>query len=428
MQYNFSNLFNKANEEITDEFIDRYTSCIDRYDSEKTPVVLNFYKKIIFTLASSFEEETLLNIFEELAIYRISLEMPYIIMTNEINALENTLISKMHNSEIDSNIISLISLFKKIDNRVAHIYLIGYIDKLISINNVRINSLSDLLEKNIIAHYESHLIWLTDLAQHIKDEKKDNFPELDDKVCKFGKWLQYDAKNIIQNNSKFKSIDTLHINLHLFAQKIYSHIKDSEYQIQITYLEKCELISLSIGTELALIDNILMNKKVTKDALTEALNRNGLRSVFESQYELSLATNNSFVLAICDLDHFKKINDTYGHVAGDKILQSFVNIVKKDIRNSDIIIRYGGEEFIIILPAVNKKKGFDVLQNLCNSFEQSVVKFEGKNIKATVSIGMIEIKPKREFKHTFIDEYIMIADQGLYRAKNDGRNRVEPSF
>ncbi|MEA2092316.1 MAG: diguanylate cyclase [Campylobacterota bacterium] len=428
MTYDFSNLFHNNSEDILDEFIDKYTSCVDTYDDERVLVVLNFYKKIISMLNSTFKEDELLNIFENLARYKISLDVPYILTTNEINSLETILISKMTNSEISLNIIEILSLFKNINNRVAHIYLIEYINKLISLNNIRISSLSDLIDKKLISHYESHLIWLTKLAQHIKDEQKDDFVELNSNLCGFGKWLHTDAKNIIQNNSKLKSIDKLHANLHIYAKKIYSHIGYFEHHLQITYLEKCELISLSIGTELALIDNILMNKKVTKDALTEALNRNGLRSVFESQYELSLATNNSFVLAVCDLDNFKKINDTYGHIAGDKILQSFVNITKEHIRTSDVIIRYGGEEFVIILPAVNQKKGFDVLQKLCNSFEQSSIEFEDNSIKATVSIGMMEVKPKKQFKHTFIDEYIMIADQRLYRAKNAGKNRVESSL
>ena len=427
MQYNFSNLFHNSSEEILDEFIDKYTLCISTSDDERTLVILNLYRKILSTLNSNFKEEELLSIFEELSTYKISYDVPYILITNEINALKSILISKVDIGEIGTNIIQILTLFKNINNRTAHIYLNGYIDKLLSLNNLRISSLSDLVEKNIISHYESHLIWLTKLARHIKEEQKDDFPQLDDKLCEFGKWLHSDAKSIIQNNSKYKNIDSLHASLHLFAKKIYSHVGDFEYHILITYLEKCELISLSIGTELALIDNILMNKKVTKDGLTGALNRNGLRSIFESQYELSLATNNPFVLAICDLDFFKKINDTYGHVAGDKILQNFVTIAKQHIRSSDVIIRYGGEEFVIILPAVTKEKGFDVLQTICKSFEQSSLEFEGKIIKATLSIGMMEVKPTKQFKRTFIDEYIMIADRRLYTAKHAGRNRVESS-
>ena len=427
MTYSFSNIFHTNCEEVLDEFIDKYTSCVNTYNDEKTFVIRDYYKEILTILQSGFKKNELLGMFEKLAKYKISLDVPYILITNEINALKGVLISKMSEQEISSNIIHILSLFKDINDKVAQIYLNEYVNELLRLNNLRITSLSDLIEKNIITHYESHLVWLTELARHVRDEKKENFPQLDEKFCDFGKWLHSDAKNIIQNNSKYKTIDALHSNLHLFAKKLHSHLGDAENHIQITYLEKCELISLSIGTELALIDNVIMNKKVTKDTLTGALNRNGLRSVFENQYELSLATSNPFVLAVCDLDYFKKINDTYGHIAGDNILKSFVNIVKKHIRNSDVIIRYGGEEFVIILPAVSKEKGFEVLERICKNFEQTTLVFEGKNLNATVSIGMMEIRPEKVFQSSFIDEYIMIADQKLYTAKHTGRNRVECS-
>ena len=258
-----------------------------------------------------------------------------------------------------------------------------------------------------------------------RSKKIKDFPELDEVKCNFGKWLKQDAKKIIQNNSKLKLIALAHKNLHLMAKKILTHLENDESHAVLTYLEKCEVISLSIGTELALIDNMLINKQISKDSLTGAVNRQGLESIFINQYELSLATNNSFILAMCDLDNFKKINDSYGHVAGDKVLKLFVNIVKKYIRSSDIIIRYGGEEFTIILPAINKENGFKVLEKIRKNFAKSVLKFKEKNIKTTVSMGLVEINPESFYKKYFLDEYIMIADKKLYYAKNSGRNRVE---
>ena len=421
--HDFSLILNDDNNSLFNEFTDRYTACINSYDDEKFDTVMAYYKRIIDTLSKPFEIENLLCSFEALAKYKMSISIPYVIMTNEIYGLKNILISKM--AKENGNILELFSLFIIINNRVAKIYLHDYIEKLISLNNVRISSLSDLVEKNIISHYESHLIWLTHLAQKIRDEDKNKFVELDHTLCKFGTWLKSDAKQIILNNSKYKSIDNLHRNLHLFAKKIFSQIAMDEYHILITYLEKCELISLSLGTELALVDNILMNKRITKDTLTGALNRHALKNVFESQYELSLATNSSFVLAMCDLDYFKEVNDNYGHIAGDKLLKSFVDTVKKNIRSSDVIVRYGGEEFVIMLPAINKEKGFEVLEKIRLDFQRSPIYFNSSQVGTTVSIGMIEIHPEKEYNKCFVDEHIMIADQELYMAKKSGRNRVE---
>jgi diguanylate cyclase (GGDEF)-like protein len=419
MQYDFSS----ASLKLVD-FIDAYTTCISISSDVNTVTTTGLYEKVFHILERAFEEEELMSLYQVIAEYKISKEIPYAIISNEIYGLKNLLISNFSTKTSGDEIVKVLTLFQKISNKVAHLYLLKYIEKLISLNNVRLSSISDLVEKNIISHYESHLIWLTELAQHIKNAQKKDFPELDASTCEFGKWLQGDAKQIISNNSKYKNIVTIHNNLHLFAVKIFNILELGEYHVLITYLEKCELISLSIGTELALLDQILINKQITKDTLTGALNRHGLRSVFESQYELALATSNSFIVAMCDLDFFKNVNDTYGHVAGDRVLKLFVDTVKENIRNSDVIIRYGGEEFVIMLPTIQKLKGYEVLNKICAEFAKTSLNFEGEEISSTVSIGMVEIQPDYLFKNNFLDDYLMIADKKLYQAKENGRNRV----
>lgn len=428
MVYDFSAVFKEDADTILDEFLDKYTTYIetDSEDGMSMSIFSNHYRDILNTFKGEFKEEFILDLFEKVAQYEISLKMPYIVIMNELFCLKHLLLAKMAYNERDHLYISqMLTLFQKINNRVAKIYLHQYIDLVLSLNKMRRISIADLVERKTIKHYEDHLVWLTGLAQSVRDKNLDVFPELEETQCSFGKWLNNDGKIIIQNNSKYNAINALHNNLHQFAQKIFVRMHTDEYDILITYLEKCELISLSIGTELAMIDNILMNQQVTKDSLTGALNRNGLKNIFESQYELSFATSNHFVLAMCDLDHFKEINDTYGHVAGDDILMSFVDIIKKNIRNSDIVIRYGGEEFIIILPAVNEEKGYQVLEKIRKDFQESKLCFEDKEIQATVSIGMMEIKPEYHYKKSFLNEYLMQVDKKLYLAKHNGRNRVE---
>jgi len=424
MLYNFSEFFKDEKEYLLDEFLERYTSHIN-LSEDSYHILIERYKDIFDIFHRSFELEEILVLFENLAKYEISLEHPYIIITNEIFSLKNMLINKIKSTHTNSSIFDFLSLFNDINNKIAKIYLDTYVEKISSISNIRINSMSDLINKNIIKYYEAHLVWLIDIAKSIASNREDNYPELDSSKCDFGIWLNNEAKDIIKNNSKLKTIKSLHNNIHFFGDKIKSHIVKDEYHIVITYLEKCELLSLSIGTEIALIDNILMNTKITKDSLTGAMNRNALESVFESQYELSLATDNSFVLAMCDLDYFKKVNDTYGHIAGDKMLKLFVDVVKKFIRNSDIIIRYGGEEFIIILPAILKANGFKVFEKIRKEFEESFLNIDSQEVRTTVSIGLVEVKPEYYYKKQFLNEYVNIADQKLYMAKNGGRNRVE---
>jgi diguanylate cyclase (GGDEF)-like protein len=425
MTYDFSDIFYNQSEVLLEDFMDKYTSCIG-YTSDTGPIKTPlYYEKILQIMNAPFQEDTLLASFEELSKYKISCAIPYVIMSNEIYGLKSLLIAKMSRYSAHAKVVELLQIIDKINNRVALIYLKAYMKKLTSSNNMRISSIADLVEKNIITHYESHLIWLNKLTKLIEDSQKEGFVELDHNLCDFGLWLHEEGKKVIHNNSKYKAIEHLHQNLHLFAKKIYDYLDKGQEHVLLNYLEKCELISLSIGTELALIDNILMNKRITKDALTGALNRHALSSVFESQYELSLATNTPFILAMCDLDFFKDINDVYGHIAGDKVLESFVKTVKQVIRNSDIIIRYGGEEFIIMLPAISKDKGSSILEKVRQSFEESSLIFEGKTLKATVSIGMMEITPENRYKKEFLETYLSIVDRELYMAKSAGRNRIE---
>jgi len=424
MKYNFSGVLKGDAEGIYTELRDRYLTCVESYDCAQT--VKQFYIKIINLLHQEFTSNDVNTLYKELALYKISINVPYIIMTNEIYGLKNLLLSRIAQDINSNKILNLIKLFQEINNGVAYVYLSRYTKDIYTANNNRLSSLSDLLDKDIIIkYYEAHLNWLNDLTKHINDFEKNDFPELDEMQCDFGLWLNSHAKKIIQNNSKLKALKQLHNDLHMFAKKIFLNLKTSEYHVLISYLEKCELISLSIGTELALIDNIEMNKRMTKDNLTGALNRNSLELIFKTQYELSYATENSFVLAMCDLDYFKKINDTYGHIAGDKMLRFFVEIVKKHIRSSDIIIRYGGEEFIIILSSIQKEEGFKVLEKIRHAFETATLTVDTKKIQATISMGAMWIRPDKSYKHALLDEYVMIVDKMLYCAKANGRNRIE---
>ena len=412
MTHNFS-----ISNELARSFILKHKSSDHKADS-------GFYESIFILMSEEFECEELLALFERLASYRILEEIPYTLTSTEIDELKNLIISDMDQEEVSKNILNLLTIFDTIQNKVAHLYLLSYIKNLTTLNETRIASISDLIEKNIITFYESHLIWLSKLARHIRDVEKVDFPQLDHTACAFGKWLSSNAKETIQSVEKYNNIFTIHKNLHLFATKIYDILGTGEYRAIITYLEKCEYISLNIGTELALLDQIIINKKVTKDALTGTLNRHALKNVFENQYELALASENSFILAMCDLDFFKKVNDNYGHIAGDKMLQLFASVAKKSLRSLDLIIRYGGEEFILILPTNSVQKAYSVLDNLRQEFEKTTLSFNGQEISTTVSIGMREISPTTTLSKHFVDEYIMTVDEALYKAKENGRNQV----
>ncbi|MCK4729091.1 MAG: GGDEF domain-containing protein, partial [Desulfobacterales bacterium] len=122
-----------------------------------------------------------------------------------------------------------------------------------------------------------------------------------------------------------------------------------------------------------------------------------------------------------DIDHFKKVNDQYGHLAGDDVLEELARLIRQNIRDVDAVGRYGGEEFIIILPKTDLSSALNVTERIRKAIEMAGIKdSEGNVFSITVSQGLASYKPGED-KHSFISR----ADDALYAAKENGRNRVE---
>jgi two-component system cell cycle response regulator len=128
--------------------------------------------------------------------------------------------------------------------------------------------------------------------------------------------------------------------------------------------------------------------------------------------------NQPFCLIILDIDHFKKINDTYSHRVGDLILQKLAHVVQSTIRQGDIFVRLGGEEFALILPNTTLKEGFNTAERVRRSIQAANFNFKGNHIPVTVSLGVSQYS-KGPIEQTF-DQ----ADRALYQAKANGRNQV----
>jgi diguanylate cyclase (GGDEF)-like protein len=151
------------------------------------------------------------------------------------------------------------------------------------------------------------------------------------------------------------------------------------------------------------------------DELTQIYNRNMLHRVMNKKISDQQEEKYSFVFMIMDIDFFKKVNDTYGHLVGDEVLKSLTALIKKHIRTEDTFARWGGEEFILVLNA-EMNKGLEIAENLRNFIE--VEHFDTvKNI--TCSFGITEYREKDT-----LDTLIHRADDALYEAKATGRNRV----
>lgn len=162
-------------------------------------------------------------------------------------------------------------------------------------------------------------------------------------------------------------------------------------------------------------NKILKEQSIT-DALTGIKNRGTIMEELESKVNQSLNHRLPLSIALFDIDKFKVINDTKGHVFGDKVIKEVVNIISSNIRGLDLVGRYGGEEFLVILPNTHKRSAYFV----CERIRAKIEKFDfGEGFKVTVSGGVAD------YHDEGITEFIDRADKKLYEAKNSGRNRIE---
>ena len=161
-------------------------------------------------------------------------------------------------------------------------------------------------------------------------------------------------------------------------------------------------------------------QKALIDPLTGLPNRAAWSERLEQEIGEWQQHGNTLMLAMLDLDHFKRINDNYGHLAGDKVLKIIASVLRKRLRGSDFIARFGGEEFVLLMPATVPAVGAKLLETLRAAIEACPFHFKGERVTITVSMGLAAFKPG---EHS--DMVLKRADQALYRAKHAGRNRVE---
>lgn len=186
-----------------------------------------------------------------------------------------------------------------------------------------------------------------------------------------------------------------------------------------------KILSMTAAPLAIAIRNAEIYKQVedlaVKDPLTHVLNRRAFPTILEREFRRANRYNIPLALMMIDLDHFKKINDTYGHLVGDQVLREMATAFKASVRDVDVVIRYGGEEFLVILPGTNLQEGLIVANRIKNRVERTTFNNDEVPIRMTVSIGVSHYpSPNISTPETLFNQ----ADQALYTAKKNGRNRI----
>lgn len=159
------------------------------------------------------------------------------------------------------------------------------------------------------------------------------------------------------------------------------------------------------------------------DTLTNLSNRRDALFILKHEQSRIMRNKEPLSIIICDVDYFKKVNDQYGHNAGDRVLIELAKIFTNSIREQDCVARWGGEEFLFILPQTHAKNAYQLAEKIKFAVENHTVNFQDEKIIVTVSMGIEESDGTQT-----IDEIINSADNYLYQAKSAGRNQIFPKF
>jgi diguanylate cyclase (GGDEF)-like protein len=199
-----------------------------------------------------------------------------------------------------------------------------------------------------------------------------------------------------------------------YISSLRRNLRTSHSELKKT-VENLNISRSELEKSLAVIQEIAIH-----DELTGFYNRRHLLELLENEKNRSLRGNTSFTIAILDIDHFKQVNDTYGHQAGDEVLRRVSTAIRNTMRNTDFCGRYGGEEFVLVLIQTDLKEAMICAERMRANIEKCRFPGIGDGFRITASIGLSQYHLREE-----IDTMIARADRALYRAKEGGRNRTD---
>lgn len=277
----------------------------------------------------------------------------------------------------------------------------------------KLDEFTSILNKYVITAKtkpDSTIVEVSDAFEKVSGYSKD---ELIGKPLSIIKHPEQDKKII---KDLWKNI----LNKEVWVGNIKNRKKTGEeYWLEQTIIPKLDEDKKNIDSFLSISVDITAKMELEKmasiDKLTNIYNRRMIDQFLQIEIEIASRHNEELSLMVIDIDHFKHINDNYGHLMGDMVLSVLSKIISDNLRSSDIFGRYGGEEFLIICPKTNKENAFilaEKLRIIINDFE-----FE-KIGRKTVSIGIADFQ-----KHDTVESLFKKADEALYEAKNSGRNK-----
>ena len=257
-------------------------------------------------------------------------------------------------------------------------------------------------------YYELQNLTFRQAITHCYQSKKGLIVDTDD----LDAWFKYAEKIRRSETHRRFEIDLNNGRWHLVSEQIVDDNCIVVVSIDITDKKHAELRLAEMTKQLLVL--------ATTDALTNTFNRRHFTEQAIIKQQQCKREQKSYALLMLDLDHFKSINDNYGHACGDKVLIEIASALKSELRPYDILGRIGGEEFAILLPSTNKSSALSIAQRIRESIENLRIKYKQNTLRVTTSIGVaVDLDTDKN-----LDELFLEADKRLYKAKENGRNLV----
>lgn len=237
--------------------------------------------------------------------------------------------------------------------------------------------------------------------------------------CELGVWLYNQSHPLLREHPLFHRVVERHRKMHDVGRHLRQTVAEGHPVSPAEYGEffdiGIDLQNLFIELQFEIRDSLC-----TIDPLTGVCNRQGMIPSLEEERQRATRTKQPCSLVMLDFDHFKRINDTHGHRAGDLVLRTAVKFFVETLRPYDTLYRYGGEEFLMCLPNIEGQQAVVILERLRAGLEKLDIRLDdGNTVRITASFGVTMLK-----SDLTVEECIAIADYALYQAKHEGRNCV----
>ena len=279
-----------------------------------------------------------------------------------------------------------------------------------------------VLTENLEIIIAAHLAWFRQLNRSLIYGSQVNPADLREDAhlrSSFGQWYYGSEPHPLAAFTDFIALGATQQTMHAAARLILSDVI-AQRRPAPELCDQCMDLALRLNTNLRRLQLEIIGELLSTDSLTGCASRRGMMNKLREEQARAERIQRPCCLCMLDFDHFKRINDEFGHPAGDAVLRQGMRFIANALRKYDTVFRYGGEEFLICLPGSPLRDTSLVIERIREGLELLAIRLPDGNVQSvTASFGLAEMHPRRE-----VEEAIANADMAVRRAKELGRNRV----